>query len=109
MGPWRSEEGKRNAKLCKQKYRQSARGKQLSSVWNAFNNPINSPIYNPINNPPNNAARKEATLQRNIALIQANPDLSKELLSSKQIADEAEALYNKPLETLGMKSIKQVT
>ena len=107
----------------------SARGRELNAInntyWNPINNPINNPIWNPItnakwnpinnpinhpiNNPITNAKNKKETLERNMEIIRNTPDLSKFLLSEEEFAAEAEKLWTKPLDSLGGKSIQQVT
>jgi len=76
---------------------------------NPINNSINNSINNPINNPINNAKVREENQKKNREIIAANPYLSTLFLTEIQVAEEAENLYTKALESLGGRSIKQVT
>ena len=44
------------------------------------------------------------SIPENLQIIAETPDLSEDTLSPQQVADRAEAIYNEPLETLGMRS-----
>ena len=103
------EEARLRNKQCKARYRKSARGRELSAINNTYWNPINNTINNPINNPITNAKKKKETLERNMEIIRNTPDLSEFLLSKEEFAAEAEKLWTKPLDSLGGKSIQQVT